>query len=302
MTFSELLTKFLTFLSSEKNCSIHTVSSYRRDLAQFYNFLEKAGKDIEKVSAKDIRRWLMSLNKKGLKRTTVARKLSAVRSFYKFCIRSGQLSFNPAEPVLFPLKSKPLPKSLTQREMETILDSQDGNDFLTLRNKAIMELLYSSGIRVSELTRLDMDDIVLSPEMVKVRGKGRKERIVPFGQKAKEALLRYVRERGALLERLKNDDEKAFFLNNRGRRLSPRSVQRIIAQSGWKLPLPGAVTPHMFRHSMATHLLEAGADLRSIQKLLGHASISTTQVYTNLDITRLKQIFGNCHPRAKKKS
>ncbi len=302
MTFSELLTKFLTFLSSEKNCSPNTISSYRRDLAQFDNFLKKTGKDIDKVSAKDIRRWLMSLNKKGLKRTTVARKLSAVRSFYKFCIRSGQVSFNPAEPVLFPLKSRPLPKSLTQREMETILDSQDGNDFLTARNKAIMELLYSTGIRVSELTGLDLDDIVLSPEMVKVRGKGRKERIVPFGQKAKEALLCYSRERGALLERLKKNNEKAFFLNNRGGRLSPRTVQRIISQSGWKLPLPGAVTPHMFRHSMATHLLEAGADLRSIQKLLGHASISTTQVYTNLDITRLKQIFGSCHPRAKKKS
>ncbi len=301
MIFSKSLAQFLDYLESEKNSSRNTLEAYQRDLKEFSLFLQKSGKDIHDVDPKDVRRWLMTLGKKGLKRTSVARKLSSLRGFYKFLVRAGLASNNPAEPVTFPLRSKPLPKGLTIREMEELLDSQPRVDFIGIRNQALLEMLYSTGIRVSELTGLNINDVSFTTDIIKVRGKGRKERIVPFGQHAKKALEKYLNERMDLLARLKRDKEQALFINCRGGRLTPRSVQRIVNQYGWRLTLPGNLTPHMFRHSMATHLLEMGADLRSIQKLLGHASVSTTQIYTNLDVSRLKNVFANCHPRARKK-
>ncbi len=301
MTFTHLLDQFLAFLASERNSSINTQEAYKRDLIEFSTFLKELGKEISTTTPKDIRKWLMLLGRKRLKRTTVARKLSSLRSFYKFLVRSGILDVNPAEPINFPLRSRPLPKSLTVEEMALLLESQPRQDFIGIRDQAIKELLYSTGIRVSELTGLNLQDVNLSPEMIKVKGKGGKERIVPFGSKARQALENYLPERQMLLEKQKQKGEKALFVNIRGRRLTQRSVQRMIRQSGWKLITNQALTPHVFRHSMATHLLESGADLRSIQKLLGHASIATTQAYTNLDVAKLKKIFSKCHPHAKRK-
>ncbi len=301
MTFTQLLDQFLAFLASERNSSLNTQEAYKRDLTEFALFLKNAGKQITTATAKDIRRWLMLLGKKGLKRTTVARKLSSLRSFYKFLIRSGILNVNPAEPISFPLRSRPLPKSLTVEDMTLLLETQPRQDFIGIRDQAIKELLYSTGIRVSELTGLDLHDVVFSPEMIRVRGKGGKERIVPFGSKARQALERYLPERQALLKRKNKKEETALFVNTRGGRLTQRSVQRMIRQCGWQLATNQALTPHVFRHSMATHLLESGADLRSIQKLLGHASLATTQVYTSLDVAKLKKIFSKCHPHARRK-
>ncbi|NPA94769.1 MAG: tyrosine recombinase XerC [Thermodesulfobacteria bacterium] len=301
MTFSNSLNQFLSFLESEKNLSGNTITAYQKDLLEFSDFLTALKRDFTEVEPRDVRKWLMTLSRRGLKRTSIARKLSSLRTFYKFLVRSGTVSANPAEPVTFPLRSRPLPKGLTIKEMEILLDSQPREDFIGIRDQAMLELLYSTGIRVSELTGLDLDDVSLEPEIIKVRGKGGKERIVPFGQHAKTALERYLKVRYDLLSKLKRQDEQALFLNSRGGRLTPRSVQRIVNQYGWRLTLSGNLTPHMFRHSMATHLLEMGADLRSIQKLLGHSSVSTTQIYTNLDVSRLKTVFSQCHPRARKK-
>ena len=299
--FSSLLGHFLVFLDSERNCSRNTIEAYRRDLEEFGSFLNGIKKDYNEIEPKDVRRWLMLLGKKGLKRTTISRKLSSLRSLYKFLTRSGYVRSNPAEPITFPLRMRPLPKSITIDDMKRLLDNQPRNDFVGMRDQAIKELLYSTGIRVSELIGLDVDDVVFSPEIVKVRGKGRKERVVPFGQKARQSLERYLPEREKLLEKFHRNDEKPLFLNIRGSRLTQRSVQRMIQRLGWSLLTSERLTPHVFRHSMATHLLEAGADLRSIQKLLGHASVSTTQVYTSLDVASLKEIFGRSHPHGRRK-
>ncbi len=294
-----LASEFLEYLSSEKNASINTISSYRRDIEEFIAFLRTSGAD--NISSREIRKWLSHLVKKGLKRTTISRKLSSLKSFFKFLARDGLSSRNPAEPVSFPVKARPLPKSLTIKEAKRVLDSEEPSNFLGSRNRAIKELLYGTGIRVSELVGLDIHDIDFHSCFVKVRGKGSKERIVPFGEAAREAMSSYLPERKALLKRLKVQREDAFFLNRMGTRLSQRSVQRLTERLGLNLSIRTPLTPHVFRHSMASHLLESGADLRSIQKLLGHASISTTQIYTHLDVKRLKEIFESAHPRAKKK-
>ncbi len=294
----KLLIEFKDFLFSEKNASINTVTAYERDIKSFFSFLDK--KNLFDINPKDIRKWLLNLNKKGLKRTTISRKLSSLKSFFKYLIRAGHTNKNPAEPISFPLRSKPLPKSLTTKEVFKVLDENPRNDFIGIRDKAIIEILYSTGIRVSELVGINIDDINFNLDIIKVRGKGKKERIVPFGQKAKEALLRYMDERKILIKKACKNDEKALFLNIQAGRLSQRSIQRMIAKRGLILSIHSKLTPHVFRHSMATHLLEHGADLRSIQKLLGHSSLSTTQVYTNLDTKSLKKIFTKAHPRAKK--
>ncbi len=291
------LADFLDFLSAERNASSNTIAAYKRDVSSFIQFLEQAGLDME-PAPKDVRRWLASLNRAGLKRSTISRKLSAVRAFFKYLFRTGQVASNPAEPVSFPIRSKPLSKNMTVPQTMDILNASPGSDFTAVRNRAIMELLYSTGIRVGELTGLDMDNLSLSPEMIRVIGKGRKERVVPFGIKAKEAMEEYLAERLVLLKRFKRADQQALFVNKNGGRLSPRSVQRIVSAAGLKAGIFTDITPHVFRHTAATHLLEAGADLRSIQKLLGHASIATTQKYTHLDMARLRRVFQKAHPRA----
>jgi len=294
------LYSFLDFLSAERNASPNTISAYRRDIAEFLRFLKKQGWR-EHPSPRDVRKWLATLNQKGLKRTSISRKLSSIRAFYKYLFRTGVVSFNPAEPVSFPIRSRPLPKNLTVAQATDVIEKNPVSDFKGIRDRAIIELLYSTGIRVSELTGLDLEGINFSPEMIRVRGKGRKERIVPFGSKARKAMEDYLLERQNLLKRLNKQHQQALFLNRSGKRLSQRTVQRIVSSAAVNAGIFTHVTPHMFRHSMATHLLEAGADLRSIQELLGHASVATTQKYTHLDLERLKTVFEQAHPRARKK-
>ncbi len=290
---------FLDFLSAERNASTNTISAYKRDVEEFLLFSRQRPSPGCPLP-NDVRKWLAGLSKKGLKRTSISRKLSSIRTFFRYLFRMGIIDSNPAEPVSFPIRSRPLPKNLTIKQAADIIDSAAGDTFKAIRDKAILELLYSTGIRVSELTGLNLDSLNLSPEMVKVRGKGRKERIVPFGSKAKSAVKDYLPQRYSLLKRLNKTRERALFINKNGTRLSQRSVQRIVAAAALHSGVLTEVTPHVFRHTMATHLLEAGADLRSIQELLGHASVATTQKYTHLDMKRLKDVFEKAHPRARK--
>ena len=300
VNFKNSLLSFMDFLSAEKNASINTMAAYRRDIEEFFIYAGAEG-SVAELTPRDVRKWLAVLTRKGLKRTTISRKLSSVRAFFKYLLRMGISDANPAEPVSFPIRSRSLPRNLTAAQAADILEKIPTTGIKLMRDRAIMELLYSTGIRVSELTGLNLDSISLSPEMIKVRGKGRKERVIPFGRHARDAIESYLSERHGLLKRLGKVDEQALFVNKNGGRLSQRSVQRIVSDAALKAGIYSNVTPHVFRHTMATHLLEAGADLRSIQELLGHASVATTQKYTHLNMERLRQVFENAHPRARKK-
>jgi integrase/recombinase XerC len=290
---------FMDFLKVERNASPNTILAYRRDLEELSRFIG-SGKNPVSITAKEIRTWLASMLKRGANRSTVARKLASIRSFFRFLLRQGTVEKSPADGIRAPQTKKSLPAYLSVDEAFSMVETGEDKGFQDLRNRAILELLYSSGIRVGELSGLDISSVSLSPEMVRVRGKGNKERVTPFGSKAARALNAYLPFRDALLERLHCKDERAFFVNRRGTRLSPRSVERLVARRRLDVGLNSPVTPHTFRHSMATHLLESGADLRSIQKMLGHVSLATTQLYTHLDLSHLAEVYDNAHPRAKK--
>ncbi len=288
---------FINYLEVEKNASSNTIKAYRRDL---YAFADHTGNlSPDKISHQDIRRWLAHLRKKGLSFSSIGRNLAAIRSFFRFLVRQEILGSNPAEGIRYPGKAKGLPGYLSVDDAFSMIDSVKATDFFSLRDRAILELLYSSGVRVNELAGLNMDNLHLRPEMIRVRGKGRKERVVPFGQRAKDAIEKYLGPREQLLNKRGRIRENALFINRLGTRLSCRSIERMIDQRRIAAGINSPVTPHTFRHSMATHMLESGADLRSIQELLGHASISTTQKYTHLDFSRLAKIYDNAHPRAK---
>lgn len=289
---------FMDFLKVERNASSNTMVAYRRDLEELNKFIGP-GRNPVSITAKEIRSWLASMLKRGASRSTMARKLASIRSFFRFLLSQGIVKRSPADGIRAPQTKKPLPAYLSVDEAFSMLETGGDNGFQNLRNQAILELLYSSGIRVGELSGLDVSSVSLSPEMVRVRGKGNKERIIPFGSKAAEALNAYLPFRDALLERLHYKDEKAFFINRMGTRLSPRSVERLVARRRLEAGLNSPVTPHTFRHSMATHLLESGADLRTIQEMLGHVSLATTQIYTHLDLSHLAEVYDKAHPRAK---
>ncbi|NDY41861.1 tyrosine recombinase XerC [Dissulfurirhabdus thermomarina] len=288
--------RFLDHLRAERRCSPNTVAAYRRDLAEFAAFVGRPC-DPRDVPPRQIRAWLAGLARRRA-RSTLARKLAALRSFYRFLGRAGTGAPNPTLLVRAPRVPKGLPACLSVDEAFALLDRPGVEGFAAARDRAILELLYSAGIRVSELTGLDLRDVSLAPEMVRVRGKGDKERVVPYGEKARRALEAYLPERAAVLARLRRPDEPALFLNRRGTRLTRRSVARMVAARRRESGLAVEATPHTFRHSMATHLLESGADLRAIQELLGHASLATTQKYTHLDVQRLMEAYDRAHPRA----
>ena len=300
---SAVLEEFSQYLRAERMASENTVAAYNRDLSEFASHLSDRGIGLEEVGPRDIRSWLAGLQRRGLKRSSIARKLSSVRGLFRFLIRQGALGFNPAEAVAFSMKGRQLPACMSVDEAFSMIEkARDDGSFQAVRDRAILELLYSTGARVSEIAGLDVDRVSLSPQMIRVRGKGRKERIIPFGSHARLALLEYLEFRSFILKKRDNLDAKALFINRTGTRLSPRSIQRIVQRRRMETGLGQEVTPHTFRHSMATHLLESGADLRSIQELLGHVSLSTTQRYTHLDIKGLSEIFDMAHPRASRQA
>ncbi|MBI4690079.1 MAG: tyrosine recombinase XerC [Nitrospirae bacterium] len=283
--------KFLRYLEVEKGASPHTLRAYREDLDIFFDYIKLKASAIE---LNDIRGFVADQINAGHKKTTVSRRLATIRSFLKFLYREGYIKNNPARLVPTPKLPKTLPKFLSVDDVFSLVEQPGGTGFFPTRDKAILELLYSSGLRVSELTGLDADDINLREALVKVKGKGKKERMVPVGKKAIEAIKTYMVERVLFKKK-----EAAIFLNRNGTRLTDRSVRRIVIKYARSIGYEGRIGPHTLRHTFASHLLQDGADLRVIQELLGHSSLSTTQKYTHLDITHLMDTYDKAHPLAK---
>lgn len=284
----EYVDKFLRHLEVEKAVSGHTVRAYRKDLKEFAEYIHA---DPDKVDMIDVRGFVADQIRKGLSKTTVSRRLSSIRSFYRFLYREGYIFANPAKLVSNPKIPRMLPRFLSVDDVFALIEKPEGIGFMPARDRAILELLYSSGLRVSELAGLSMDDVNIKEAMIKVKGKGKKERMLPVGSKALDAVKSYMVERILLKEK-----DKALFLNRMGTRLTDRGVRRIVVKYARASLINGRIGPHTLRHSFASHLLQGGADLRVIQELLGHASLSTTQKYTHLDITHLMDIYDKAHP------
>jgi integrase/recombinase XerC len=287
---------FISYLNTERNVSPHTLYAYASDLAQFTEFVRRERGSEARVGDVDhllIRRWLALLHKDHRK-SSIGRKLAALRAFFKYLVREGRLARNPAELVSTPKKEKRVPFHLTIDEVTALVEAPRDGDLLALRDRAILETLYSCGIRVSELTGLTIGAVDLEEGLVRVLGKGGKERVVPVGRQARQAIADY------LLARNGPPPDAPFLLNARGGRLTSRSVARSVDKYILRLATIKKISPHTLRHTFATHMLEAGADLRSIQELLGHASLSTTQKYTHVSIDRLMEVYDKAHPKARK--
>jgi integrase/recombinase XerC len=296
---------FVESLSAEKGFSPNTCRAYRNDLGQFVDFLGDGGKSRQEkgdeINARDvddiaIRSYLAFLYKKNQK-STIARKLSALRSFFRFLVKRGLIDTNPAESVLTPKRGKAVPRYLPVDEMFRLLDGVKGESLLALRNRAILETLYSTGVRVAELAGMNVDDVDFDRGFVRVIGKGNKERSTPVGKKALSCLRAYLDKRGKAGESGINGGAAPLLLNSRGGRLSTRSIARLLEKVVRQLGVMHPVSPHGLRHTFATHMLDAGADLRVVQELLGHASLSTTQRYTHVSIDRLMEVYDKAHPR-----
>jgi len=285
------LDDFLQHLRNEKNVSPHTERSYRSDLEQFTGFL--GDRDPAGITHQDLRQFLAHLISRKIRKSSLARKLSAIRTFFKFLHREGLVTSDPARLIATPKQDKRLPAVLTVDDTLRLLNAPGDEEHDPLRDRAVLETLYSTGIRASELVGIDHQDINRQDRLIRIRGKGRKERIVPIGQTALEAIDRYCSAKQAAA------GASAVFTNPSGKRLTVRSVQRILGNYRKKLGLSTKASPHTMRHSFATHLLESGADLRAIQELLGHASLSTTQRYTHLNLDSLMETYDKAHPRAR---
>ncbi|MDL1957502.1 MAG: tyrosine recombinase XerC [Candidatus Desulfofervidus auxilii] len=291
----ELIKQFLHYLEIEKNFSLHTLKAYKIDLEDFKNFLEKEGiKEIKNITSECIRKYLVEKMSK-LSRRTVHRKLSCIRSFFKFLLKKGYINHHPAYAIFNPKIPKELPQFLTVDEIFNILKVKNLDNPLAVRDKAILELLYATGVRVSELVNINLEHVNLIDGTILVYGKGRKERLVFMGDKAKQALMNYLQQRKKLI---KNNKEKALFLNIFGNRISARSIEKIVKKYAAIAGMFKNVYPHVFRHSFATHLLDQGADLRVVQELLGHKSLAATQRYTHITLDKLMEIYDKTHPRS----
>jgi integrase/recombinase XerC len=301
-----IIQDFQIYLEVEKNVSAHTRVAYIADIQEFARFLNnnnfiKNHDEIINVEPENIREYLSYLYRQKVKKVTVNRKVSSLRAFYKYVLRTGKIKNNPAEMIQTLKTEKYMPIFLSVDEMFELLKAQDESSVLSLRNRAMLEIFYSSGLRLSELAGLDLIDLDFNQKLVKVRGKGRKERIVPVGGPALKAVQEYLGKIGEIRKDTSGDIfKKPLFLNARGERITTRSIARIVNEITSKSGIGRKISPHALRHSFATHLLNAGADLRSIQELLGHESLSTTQKYTAVNINRMMEIYDKAHPRSKK--
>jgi tyrosine recombinase XerC len=283
--------KFMRYLEIEKNYSVHTLTNYKIDLVGFNKFV--CGTELEKIDYLMLRKYLAVLKEKNLGARTVGRKLSTLRSFFKFLTHEGYLKTNPVLMLSSPKLEKHLPSFMSEEEVYRLIESafaKNEKDVLGLRNRAILEVFYSSGLRISELVGLNIDDIDFISGIIKVRGKGKKERIVPIGDTALSAVKKY------LDKRKKQTD--AAFLNNNNHRISSRGVRYVLEKYLKASGIKPGVSAHTFRHSFATHLLNHGADLRTVQELLGHVNLATTQIYTHLTTEKLKSVYDKAHPHA----
>ena len=308
----EHLKRFLQFLALNRNASRHTVRAYESDLTQFIGYaaaqadLKKRDLQPSQLDREALRGFLGQLHKQHLSRATAARKLAAARTFLRYLRREGLIDDDPGLLVVTPKRDIRMPAHLSESEMLALLDAPVGDTPLSRRDRAILELFYASGLRLSELTGLDVDDVNLSARMVRVLGKGRKERIIPFNVSTANAIRVYLKDRDGLTRGRDRQDRRArpsrpqepLFVNYRGGRLTVRSVDRLVRRYVAASSARMGISPHALRHSFATHLLQRGADLRAIQELLGHASLSTTQRYTHVNAAQLLEVYKKSHPRA----
>jgi len=290
---------FIGFLQREKRYSPHTLTGYRRDLRNLQDWLQQQKiAQWNDVTHKQIRRFIAQRHALGIQGRSLQRQLSAIRAFYRYRQRTGKATTNPAEDIPTPKQAQRLPKSLDNESLERLLNIP-GDEPLTLRDRAIMELLYSSGLRLAEIAALNLADLDLQSGLVDIKkGKGSKQRLVPVGTKAKEAIQAWLKARVLLLKQ----EESAVFISQRGSRLSHRAIQQRLTHWAKKQGLDQHVYPHRLRHAFASHLLESSGDIRAVQELLGHANISTTQVYTHLDFQHLAEVYDQAHPRARRKT
>ncbi len=292
----DALDGFLTYGRTARRLSAHTLQAYAGDLSRLCAFADRAGvTDVRRLDLPELRRFLSEEKDRGLAATSLARLVASMRSFFRWMHKEGVLLANPAALLRAPKKRRTLPEPLTRAEMDRLLASPAGEGLAPTRGQAILEVLYSAGLRVGELARLDLDDVDLGDGVLRVRGKGRKERLAFLGPPARRALERYLAHRQLAVGARPCT---ALFVNGRASRLSIRGVQRIVGAALAHAGLAGRGTPHTLRHSFATHLLDAGADLRSVQELLGHADLATTQIYTHVTPRRLRESYDKAHPRA----
>jgi integrase/recombinase XerC len=327
MTQLPIISEFLRYVEIERNFSVHTVRSYATDLTQFCRFLaafgaqDQAGFDAPQLTADtlpelddvpaagltkqllavtptEIRAYLAMMRNSEYSKATVARKLATLRSFYKSLVRQGKLEASPVSVIRTPRQDKRLPKCLDTQQVAALLEAPDDGTLMGARDRAILETVYSAGLRISELVGLNLEDLDEFSEAIRIRGKGKKERLTPMGSKALEAIDVYLGKRKHAFGAAQRGP---LFVNKHGGRLSDRSIRRSLDKYRMMAGIAGHVTPHTLRHSFATHMLNAGADLRSVQELLGHESLSTTQIYTHLTTRRLKEVYDRAHPLARRK-
>lgn len=311
MTLREAIDKFSTYLLDEKNYSGHTIINYKRDLSDLYTFIAKNLEDsgakieIEFIEEEDLKLFIASLvQDKDFKysKKTISRKISTLKSFYKYLVRKKLVTVNPAKNLIFPKLNKNLPTVIDEISLQRLLDSKlFRGDLWGMRDKAIIELLYSSGIRLSELINLSKENLDLKKEVIKVRGKGNKERVIPIGINAIEAIEIYLAKRDKYFAEKGSDYDRSVIFNAKnGKKMYSALVNRITEEYLANVTEVKKKSPHVLRHSFATHLLDRGADIRAVKDLLGHSSLSTTQIYTHVSVDRLKKVYEKAHPRAKK--
>jgi integrase/recombinase XerC len=308
MSLEQKIEEFLMHLMYERNVSPHTLRNYTSDLEQFHDFVAPAREDgsrddvpIGQMDNITIREWMSHLNAENKKKTSIARKLASLRTFFQFLVREGVVDLNPAKLVTTPRIERKLPTHLSMEDIVRFIETPDLNTDLGKRDRAILEFLYATGMRVSELVNLNLRDIDFKEKLVRVTGKRKKQRILPFGEPALQSLMYYLNE--ARHELLQNTppherDDRVVFLNYQGTRISERSVGRMVDKYIKECPDIKNISPHSLRHSFATHLLDSGADLRDIQELLGHARLSTTQIYTHVSMEKLIEVYDKAHPKA----
>lgn len=301
-----LINKYLKYLSVERNASEHTITSYQNDLTSFLEFTATVNEqnidqvDITIITRLNIRLWLGDLSEKGLAKTSIARKVAALRSFFKYCFKRGHIEKNPAHLLVVPKKEQTLPKTATVEDINRMMDAVDIESAKGLQDRAILELFYGTGMRLSELTGLNISDIDLKQQQVTVQGKGNKQRIIPLGNTVVTILNQFIEKRPELYgERTDGDAKKALFLAASGQRIYDRAVRYMVEDYLKQTSEVTQKSPHVLRHSFATHMLDNGADIRIIKEFLGHANLAATQVYTHTSMERLKNVYEQAHPRAK---
>lgn len=301
ISFLEKIEQFLNFLARERHYSDHTIFAYQNDLDQFRSYLKNNYPELNSlndINRLHIRAYLSFLYEKDFEPKTINRKLACIRSFFKYWIQQGALRVSPAANIFSLRMQKKLPATLSYPAIESALDSADQGDFQGIRNQLILELLYGTGMRLRELMNLNVMHIDLYNDLIKVKGKGEKERLIPLGSVAKQALTTYMERRHEFLRSIEVSEENALILNKFGRRLSAIGISRVVNKLLSPVSSSGKTNPHLLRHSFATHLLDEGADLTAVKELLGHKSLSTTQIYTRVSIERLRRVYRQAHPKS----